>query len=285
MIDSAGWFDWAVRDPGPADRWANFGFAHTSMVAITHHSLEGFLRPLFTTGYSPMKDAARFPTAWHGSILREDTVILGKLYRQGTLFQHYPVFARLQHGNSANTLGPGFESEDYAMPGNTVRLTPGQSETWLRIHRDMREFTGRDFKRVPGSQRGLVEHREMTVPPGLTTCPNNLYDELWARIAQGDDAMTPEEKADYDALKAKVARMEGITAIVADMLGGEPPANSTNAWGDRLAALGRIKGQRVFDQIANQNAALTSHRASHGALSLPTAPVQATITFEPPATP
>jgi hypothetical protein len=192
MIGPDGFFDWAVRDPGPADRWANFGFARTPMTAITHHSLEGTFTRVNGSGYNVMRDPSRFPTAWHGTVLRFSRMIDGVLYDNGTLFQHYPVFARLQHGNSANVLGPGFEAEEYGTAGNSLRLTPAQEDTYLHIHADMAAFTGRQYLRVPGSRTGLVEHREMTTPPGGTACPSNLYDGLWARIAEGED-MTPEE--------------------------------------------------------------------------------------------
>ena len=59
------------------------------------------------------------------------------------------------------------------------------------------------------------------------------------------------------------ARVEQIIAIMADMLGGAPPENTQDAWGDRLAALTGQKDLRVFDQIANQNTELTKHRDNH----------------------
>ena len=43
---------------------------------------------------------------------------------------------------------------------------------------------------MPGSQVGLVEHREMTIPPGGTACPSERYAPLWAAL-EGD--MTRDE--------------------------------------------------------------------------------------------
>ncbi len=188
MITPDGWFDWAIRDPGPRERWAHFGFARTPMVAITHHSLEGWFSWIDGRGYNAMRDPDRFPTAWHGDVVRFTRLVDGRQVHDGDLVQRYPVFARLRHGHTANTLGPGFESEDGGQPGTELRLTPGQERSWLRIHDDMRQFTGIDYERLPGSRQGLVEHREM----GPTECPSNLYDGLWERIAGGAE-MTPEE--------------------------------------------------------------------------------------------
>lgn len=201
MLLPDGFFDFAIRDPGPQERWAAFGFARTPMTAITHHSQEGHstMVSVPSTGYNPMRDPARAPTAWHWTVVRRDH----GWAQDGQMLQHYPVWARLQHGNEANILGPGGESEDGGVAEPTVRLTEAQEETWLLIHQDMRDFTGLPYERVPGSQTGLVEHREMTRPPGLTQCPSNLYDNLWTRIAGGGFSVDD---------KARLTRLEGLIA-------------------------------------------------------------------------
>jgi hypothetical protein len=198
MITPDGFFDWGIRDPGPDDRWAHQGYRRTPMTAITHHSIEGwFAWVAGHGGYSPMRDPTRFPTAYHWQVVRFEREVDGRQVLNGDLVQHYPVFAWLQHGHSANELGPGGESEDGGVPGLDLRLTPEQEDTWLRIHADMREFTGIDYTRVPGSKVGLVEHREM----GGTQCPSDFYNGLWERIAKGDDDMTDDE------LKAALKRI------------------------------------------------------------------------------
>ena len=221
MITTDGFFDWAIRDPGPPERWAHFDNRRTPMTAITHHSLEGWFQWI-GKGYNAMTDPTRFPTAWHWTVVRFDRVVAGEQVHKGDLVQRYPVWAWLQHGHSANALGPGGESEDGGVPGTALRLAPEQEDTWLRIHADMREFTGIDYQRVPGSRVGLVEHREMTNPPGGTQCPSDFYNGLWERIAKGDE-MTPEEKA---MLEAVYARTGGATGEGIDLLAS---VNSLNA--------------------------------------------------------
>jgi hypothetical protein len=186
MISADGWFDWAMQDRGPVERM-QWGQGWTAMDCICHHSLEGGYTPI--TGYTPLRDPNRFPTAWHGTIKRN-----------GIFWQHYPVFVRLQHGNSANTRGPGFESEGVA----GEPLTPEQVATWRRIHKDIAAFTGKTYTRIPGSQVGLVEHREMTVPPGGTACPSGRYAPLWAAL-EGEEGLSVEDKE-------RLARLEAIVA-------------------------------------------------------------------------
>jgi hypothetical protein len=187
MIDAGGWFDWALRDPGPADRATYMGGAPTAMTAIIHHSMEGLFSPVNGgDGYNVMRDRARFPTAWHGTVTRA-----------GVLWQHYPVTARLVHAHAGNVRGPGFESEGFA----PEPLTAAQVRTWRRIHADIAAFVGRPFTRVPGSGVGLVEHREV----GPTACPSERYAPLWAAIA-GDDE--EEEAMSDDDLLALFAGSE-----------------------------------------------------------------------------
>ena len=166
-ITPDGWFTWADRYPGPANRASYMGGQPTSMTAITHHSLEGWLGD-----YSALTDPARFPTSWHW------TVPLS-----GNVQQHYPVTARLVHGNAANVLGPGGESEGLA----PTPLNASQIAHWLHIHADIEVFTGKKFERIPGSRRGLVEHREM----GPTACPSERYAPLWAAISGGTEMPDP----------------------------------------------------------------------------------------------
>lgn len=198
-----GIMDWAVQDPGPADRWAAMGNLKTTLVAATHHSMEGKLSLVSSpaSGYNAMRDPNRFPTAWHGSTLREARALLfpdGSLrpFAAGTHFQHFPLNAQLQHGNYANILGPGWEAEDWPhLNDSTLSLLPEQEETYLRLHWELARFSGNHFTRLPShislfssppastaQIRGLIEHRQV----GQTACPSNLYTNLWKRIAAGD---------------------------------------------------------------------------------------------------
>ena len=169
-----GYFDWAVRDDiGAEDRQFYMGSKPTPMDSIIHHSLEGlYYGP---SSYAAFRDPGRFPTLWTWTVKRT-----------GLVSQHAPVFQRTVHAHAGNAHGPGGESEGFT----GEPLTDAQVRAWRHIHADMGEYTGIDYKRIPGSRRGLVEHREF----GPTTCPNGRYEPLWRAIAQEDD-MTPEEKA------------------------------------------------------------------------------------------
>lgn len=178
-ITSDGWFDWAVRDPGPADRLAYMGGKPTPMDCIIHHQMSGTYRK---GGYVVFRDPSRFPTLWHGTVDNET----------GILYQHAPVMARTVHAHAGNALGPGFELTGF--PGEPI--SDVAIATYKRIHADMREFTGIDYQRVPGSRRGLTEHGEH----GPTSCPAGRYDRLWAALEE--DEMSAEDKELLHTLKA-----------------------------------------------------------------------------------
>lgn len=236
-ISADGWFDWAVRDPGPDSRWAAFNHARTPMDTIVHHSFEGWYNSIAGDGYNVMEDPTRNPTGWHGTICTRNITHKGKTYPPGTLFQHYPVFARLQHANAANITGPGFELEGVA----NMLITPEQIVTWKRIHADMRAFTGKPYlRRLTGSSSlvGLLEHRE--VPGSQTGCPSNRYLPLWASIAadaakaieeanKGDDGMNKEEKEAFDTLSATVKEQAELINQLQTQLWGEGSGRRTNS--------------------------------------------------------
>ncbi len=187
MLRDDGWFDWAVRDPGPPDRvLSNF---RTPLTVYVCHSMEGVYH--FPDGYTAMRDPRRFPTAWHWTKART-----------GTLYQHYPVWAHLQHGHSANILGPGGELEGF----QNEPINNDQMRTDLRIIADINFYLERkgfkplerDNRQLPQmTKRGLVEHREMTQAPNTTQCPSSRYAPLWAAL---EDDMSPEDKALLDKL-------------------------------------------------------------------------------------
>lgn len=217
MIDNNGWFAWAKRDPGPPEHWAFFGNRRNSMAAIYHHSLEGWFYPVNSNGHNEMKNPERAPTAWHGTI-----------DNNGVLWQHYPVFAWLQASNGGNPYGPAFETEGlFDMP-----LTSVQVQTWLRIHADMRELTGNDYRRIPGGAgtRGLVEHRE--APGAQTACPSERYAPLWSAIALKGNAMTEEQ--------VRTIIREELAAIDPEL--GSTTNQAVRALVRRQRAMGRATG-------------------------------------------
>lgn len=218
MIDANGWFSWAKRDPGPANRWAYFGNRRNALAAIYHHSLEGWFYPVNSNGHNEMKNPDRFPTAWHGTI-----------DNNGVLWQHYPVFAWLQASNGGNPFGPAFETEGlFDMP-----LNDQQIETWVRIHADMRELTGNDYRRGMGGTRGLVEHRE--APGAQTACPSERYAPLWKRIAEGGDVSKEEVAAMIAESEARMrAEIETARKTAIDPTLREYEANRWDAVHDAM---------------------------------------------------
>jgi hypothetical protein len=246
------------------------------MDAIIHHSFEGWFNSIAGDGYNVAEDPTRNPTGWHGTVCSRIIVHLGKAYPPGTLFQHYPVFARLQHANAANIVGPGFELEGTS----AMLITDVQIETYKRIHADMRKFTGKSYERFPlGDLVGLIEHRE--VPNSQTACPSNRYTPLWTSIAmdaiQEAGEMDKETKDAIDALTAQVKAQNEIIFQHSTQLYGEgntgkrdenhPYANATMFDVEQLMKIlpmlaritvkngPKISGQEVLKAIQDHDAA------------------------------
>ena len=190
-ITSGGWFDWSTREPGPTDRQA-FYSANILIKAIFHHSMEGY-----RGSYSALTDPARKPTGWCGTVAFD-----------GTLYQHYPVQAKLVASHAGNDFGPAFELEGVqSQPINAAQLA-----TWKRIHKDIADYTRRapirkagtiNLNAIPANELWLLEHRQV----GPTACPSERYAPLWAALA-GE----PQED-DMALLDEVVAALGGIEAI------------------------------------------------------------------------
>lgn len=214
-ITKDGWIQWAIRDPGPSDRWAQFGHATTPVDAIYHHSFEGWFNPVSEgDGFAVMRDPAYFPTAWHGTVTSRPCVFKGVTHPAGRLFQHYPINARLQHANGGNVIGPGFELEGLA----PTPITPEQIATYRAIHRDIAEWRGMTFSRP--AKKGLAEHRE--APGAQTACPSERYAGLWEAIAAPPppDVIDAVALAQAAAEKAEAAMRETVSLNAAIMLRG-----------------------------------------------------------------
>jgi len=81
----------------------------------------------------------------------------------------------------------------------------------------MREYTGREYNRRPGSGVGLVEHGEVA----QTACPSHRYDNLWEII--GED-MTKEEVLDLIRElqdRGSLASTTDVLSCVAQIVGVE----------------------------------------------------------------
>lgn len=189
-----GWFDWAIPFQLPPGKLLTS--QHSSMELLTAHSLEGVvninaeMRALAGKGWDRMnateqaaivdalhrcywafQDAGRGITAWHATVPR--AVPAGT-----ALIQHAPLFVQLAHGHSANSRGPGIESEDGAGRNDPdLPLDAGQERTWNRIITDLHAATGIWYLRDNGR---IKMHREMA--NNQTACPSNLYDQWFARL-------------------------------------------------------------------------------------------------------
>lgn len=196
-----GWFDRAVRDPGPRERQQRF---NNTMQFITFHSMEGR-----RGGYNVMLDPKREGIAWHGTI-----------GYNGVLYQHYPVFAGLYHGGpNANPYSPGFELEggidDEHLDLIDEPATPAQTETVLYIIREMEDYLGRSLTRANG---GIREHGELA----QTSCPSGRYNEVWKLLEEDmtkDEVLSLiKELQDSGAL----ASTTDVLACMAQIVGVEP---------------------------------------------------------------
>ena len=179
MIGADGYFSWAIRDDGPANRILSP--LRCPVTVYVCHSMEG----VYTGpgGYIVLRDPDTFPTAWHWTKKRD-----------GRVYQHYPIWAHLQHGHAANVLGPGGELEGF----QREPITDAQLAADLRIIGDINAWLAakgappleRDDSRwAQGRKRGLVEHREMAPAFNTTQCPSERYARLWAALE--DDMADP----------------------------------------------------------------------------------------------
>jgi len=185
-----GWFDWAVRRLGPAERRI---YADNDLSVIIGHSMVARLGT-----YSVLTDPLRAPTAWHATNAYD-----------GTLYQHYPIEAGLMASSAGNLKGPAFEAEGGFAPFDEP-LTAAQVATFLRIIRDMEAYTGMAYR--PGTHRkGFTEHSMW----GQTACPSGRYQRLYDDIAAGalENTMTPEEIEEMKALRQR----RQLAAFAADL--------------------------------------------------------------------
>lgn len=148
-----GWFDWAVRVPGPLDK-VNGGI--NPVHAITFHSAEGYKPGL-------LSQLANAPVSWHLSNLQD-----------GTMWQHYPLSAQCWHATAFNNFCIGMEHEGVVgTPFNALQITNDQ-----RVIKEVSEAYGWVPKRPISSTdltATLYEHGEVVrLKGGMgSSCPNH----------------------------------------------------------------------------------------------------------------
>lgn len=256
-IGPDGFFRWAVRKPGPADR-AAFYHTTTAMNAVFHHDREGA-----GDAYDVLTDPARYPTGYHWQV-RYD----------GTLDQHYDVRLALVASNDGNFAGPAGEMEGFANePAN-----PAQVATWLRIHRDLAAFTGRtpkrvttpklsyaDLQRIPTGELWLLEHRQV----GATSCPSERYAPLWAALVEEDDDMSLAEDLATLLLDGfHLTITEGNLEAARKALGQEVGVGSSFILNrDQCLIFAKAQGMRFFEGLRLTQRAVADLAATTSASS------------------
>lgn len=168
MITPDGWFDFAIRKPGPAHK-VNGG--RNSAIGIFCHSAEGYANGL----WSQLTNA---PVSWHLSNLFD-----------GSLYQHYPLTAQCWHATAANNHFIGMEHEG-RVP-NEPTLTDAQVVTTRRVIAELAAWKGWTPSRPTGptdTTHTLWEHREVVRLGGTSSsCPSGRIP--WDKILEDEDEM------------------------------------------------------------------------------------------------
>jgi hypothetical protein len=202
MITPDGWFDWAERNPGPAEKVYSepnsaIGYVPHSMVG----QLNGWYSRLFCMDRTPDGRFTDYAAASvHGSVLRGGQVI-----------QHYPITASCWASGSRypNTHFVAFEHESVytaGHPDESIPLTGPQVEATVRIIRELaqaRSWTARRPKDGADLTATLYEHRECRRWGSAgTSCPSGRIP--WDVIVNALEVpmpkiLTPEEALKFNA--------------------------------------------------------------------------------------
>lgn len=154
-ITADGYFDWAIKDPGPP--WKVNG-GRNGQKGMIPHSAEGYW-PYLRNGvlWGPRR------ASWHASNLKD-----------GRFFQHYPIWAQTW------TSGAGYPNNNYPTTENEgvagEPLTQAQIDNLIHMGRDLMEVGGWRPRR-PVSDRdllaSLMEHNEQVrFGADPTSCPS-----------------------------------------------------------------------------------------------------------------
>ncbi len=209
MITNDGWFDWAERRPGPADKV--YSEPCTSELFIPHSAVGWY-----AGWYSRLFSTARLPNGRYTPYAAAS--VTGWVELNGHFIQHYPVHKSCWASGSRhpNTKGNAFEHAGGA-PGNYMQpFTPEQVNTDIRITLDMQDYHQRKHPGVYNNlwkeprrplnaedlNATLYEHNECTRWGSLpTACPSERLRYAWGRIVtalneQEEDDNMPDERLD-----------------------------------------------------------------------------------------
>jgi len=170
-LTADGWFDFAIRDPGPLSKTSG---GRNRIRGVVPHSAEGYWPHL----QELLHDEAR-RASWFASNLKD-----------GRLFQHYPVYTQTWTSGCAflNNDFPAWENEGVA----GEPLTAAQFDNNVKIIGGLSALGGWSPRRPTDAQdltATCYEHNESTRFGGkFTVCPSNRID--WPRTLA---ALEPEE--------------------------------------------------------------------------------------------
>lgn len=183
MITTDGWFDWAVRVPGPSDKRE---LVVNSCDFIVFHSAVGYYQGwtsrLFSRARQPNGSYTKYAAA----------SVHGWNPYDGKLIQHYPLTTSCWGNGSftANTRGLCFEQEGGA-PGNVSEpVTAQQLATMQRITREVDAWAGWSERRRPVGpddlNAQLYEHNEcVRFGSDATACPSGRIP--WQLLLREED--------------------------------------------------------------------------------------------------
>lgn len=196
VITPDGWFQWAVRDPGPADKKYS---EPCRSEGVVFHSAVGY----YGGWRSRLDSTARLPNGRYTDYAAAS--VTGWIAYDGTLMQHYPISVSCwASGNrEANTRFNAFECEGGYEPVNEP-LREAQIVTATRIVRELKEHKGwsrmqrLSFGVPAAAVFALGEHQECVTLWGgsPTACPSSRIP--WAEIIRRlrEDTVTPEQMAE-----------------------------------------------------------------------------------------
>lgn len=251
-IGADGFFDWAERRPGPANKQYS---TRNTMEFFVPHSLEGT-----GDGFGVISSAAR-QASWCGTVMKD-----------GRLVQFYPVWTSCWASGNAeiNTRAAAFEHEGFA--GQPV--DPRQVQCDIRILADLKALTGRTYQRVtpvpksppltnpPGVGR-IVEHNEValwaTPNAGPTACPSGRIQPLYdALSAPQEEEMTKDERERMERLERIVAGWGIVTSEGVALSGEDALAHADEKQWSAFLGLGLLRGD-----ISNMQSVVSTHLGSH----------------------
>lgn len=202
-IDTNGFFDFALLEPGPPGKQYS---ERNAMEGMALHSAEGW----YAGSLNELRRTDR-QASWC-MFLRMD----------GSLVQHYPVWASCwASGNRrANTTLVSLELEGQ----EGTPINPAQIATLRRVANELGEFAGWWPSRESGN-RTLWEHREVydwgQPNAGPTACPSERYAPFYAALAgtgkpQEDIPMTPDERQRLENIEALLGGKDNVAMQVSE---------------------------------------------------------------------